>query len=342
MTDTPTGPPLYLITDWDKHFECNRTRDLKNMQWIPLQNKHDGDGYTELLDHENGPLHFAAWVTLAQLASRCKPRGTLVRDRGRPYTFEAIARVTRIPAWVFEEAIPRLLDMGWVSIGGESEQECDNPAPIPHPAAGEGKGIEGKGIELDTPPNPRRGRKASRSMSLADKKKNRVEKNSALQIRVGAIMGRRAGTRWTLHLAELLEAIGMPHPEDIARIEYYYAMEIEDEKDHRRHSLETLLGNWDGECERSIKIVAKSKRKAAAIIKAASNSVGADGHEQALFDCVDELVEAMQKSGKESEAAKAAQFAIGVKHGAAFTIEVREMAKHRYEILEQQKGTYDG
>ncbi len=41
MTD-----PTDTIRNWSENFENNRTRDLKEMKWIPVPNKHDGDGYT--------------------------------------------------------------------------------------------------------------------------------------------------------------------------------------------------------------------------------------------------------------------------------------------------------
>jgi hypothetical protein len=40
---------LYRIVDWDELFENSRTRQMKKMTWVPLPNKHDGDGYTELM-----------------------------------------------------------------------------------------------------------------------------------------------------------------------------------------------------------------------------------------------------------------------------------------------------
>ena len=45
---------IYKISGWDKHFENNRTRELKFLSWVPFPNKHDGDGYTELMDHKDG------------------------------------------------------------------------------------------------------------------------------------------------------------------------------------------------------------------------------------------------------------------------------------------------
>ena len=84
------------------------------MNWIPVPNKHDGDGYTQLVDHPAGAAHFGAWMAILQVASRCHPRGTLVRSGGIPHTAASLGRITRLPASIFEDAIPRLLEIGWL------------------------------------------------------------------------------------------------------------------------------------------------------------------------------------------------------------------------------------
>ena len=108
--------PTYRITDWDAHFENNRTRILKELRFVILPNKQDGDGYTELLAHVNGAAHFGAWCALVQVASKCKPRGILVRDEGgtKPHDPRSLARQTRLSESVFSEAIPRLVEIGWL------------------------------------------------------------------------------------------------------------------------------------------------------------------------------------------------------------------------------------
>jgi uncharacterized phage protein (TIGR02220 family) len=127
------------IVDWDKHYENNRTRELKQMQWVPIPNRQDGDGYTELLDHKNGPSHFGAWCALVQVASRCDPRGTLLRDSAVPHDEASLARMTRIPFEVWKEALPRLLSIGWIKGYGIPHEG----ATIPHPSAM--NGMEGNG-----------------------------------------------------------------------------------------------------------------------------------------------------------------------------------------------------
>lgn len=128
---------VYRIRNWNKHFENNRTRDLKRMEWVPIPNKHDGDGYTELLDHQNGLAHYGAWCLLIQVASKCGEvapkcggRGTLLREGAKPYDATSLARVTRSSQQMFEEAIPRLVLIGWLEVIDVDDKELPtNPAP---------------------------------------------------------------------------------------------------------------------------------------------------------------------------------------------------------------------
>jgi hypothetical protein len=112
----PSSPRLLRVANWDSLYENNRTRGLQVMQWVPIPNKHDGDGYTDLTDHPNAAAHVGVWLVTLQVASKCKPRGTLVRDNGTPHTAVTLGRVTRLPPEVFVEAIPRLIEIGWLEV----------------------------------------------------------------------------------------------------------------------------------------------------------------------------------------------------------------------------------
>lgn len=106
---------LYRIVDWTANYENNRTKELKAMRWVPIPAQLDGDGYTELLDHKNGAAHYGAWVACVIVAGRCDPRGTLLRGTNRPFCAASLARVTRIPQHILEEALPRFVRIGWMS-----------------------------------------------------------------------------------------------------------------------------------------------------------------------------------------------------------------------------------
>jgi hypothetical protein len=156
---------LLRIVDWSVHYENNRTRDLKRMEWVPIPNKMDGDGYTALMEHPNGCTHLGAWLALVQIASKCKVRGTLIRDDGSPHDARSLSRISRIPAPIFEEAIPRFInDLHWLEgIPQEGAGMSQAPAGIPQEGAGMSQapaGIpqEGAGMSQEGAPSraPRR------------------------------------------------------------------------------------------------------------------------------------------------------------------------------------------
>lgn len=146
------------VRNWGKHYENNRSRELKRPEWLPLPNKFDGVGFMELLDHPAGISHYGAWCLLLGAASRQPCRGTLRTDSGRALTTKDLSRMTRAPASVFDEAIPRLLAIGWleeVDINEETDNACvtsdaidavisHDDAEIPHPPA-EKSTLNGKG-----------------------------------------------------------------------------------------------------------------------------------------------------------------------------------------------------
>lgn len=113
--------PIYKIRNWNGLYENHETRKLKTLTWVSVRNKMDGAGYTELVDHPCGPAHFAAWIAILEIASRCPTRGTLVREK--PITPREMARVSRFPEQLFVDVLPRLVEIGWLdseAIEGET------------------------------------------------------------------------------------------------------------------------------------------------------------------------------------------------------------------------------
>lgn len=148
---------VYRIAGWDKHFENNRTRELKVLSWVPVPNKQDGDGYTELLSHKDGAAHFGCWHAILQVASKCDPRGTLVRDGQNgtktPHDIASLSRITRISEKVLKSAIERLIIIGWLEIYDNPAGGCDADSTSGAPSCAsrarvpEGNGMEGNGME---------------------------------------------------------------------------------------------------------------------------------------------------------------------------------------------------
>lgn len=141
---------LYAIRNWEKHFENNRTKELKHLAWVPMPNKMDGDGYTQLLNHKNGAAHFGAWCALVEVASRCDPRGVLSRNGAIPHDPASLERITRILGSVWEQVLPRLVTIGWLISSDISQDD----AGISHDSAVLLNGNEQKGKKEHTPTPP--------------------------------------------------------------------------------------------------------------------------------------------------------------------------------------------
>lgn len=151
---------MLRVRDWAKYFENNRTRELKSMTWVPFPNSHDGDGYTELLDHPNGAAHFGAWVSIVQVASKCDVRGTLLRDGARPHDARSLARMTRFPLAIMEEAIQRLVEVvGWLEVASDPAPEYgvtatpQESAATPQESAADCRRGAVSSIPFNTPPS---------------------------------------------------------------------------------------------------------------------------------------------------------------------------------------------
>ena len=156
---------VYRVKDWEKHYENNRTTDMKIMRWVPFPNRHDGDGYCQMVDGPTGAAMLGAWVACVQVARRCDPRGTLLRSSHTPHTASSLARITRLS----EMAIQNMLDRAcqpsiqWMQVE-EIQEVITLPAELPQepaekpqePARKEGRnGREWKGMEGTVlPPQP--------------------------------------------------------------------------------------------------------------------------------------------------------------------------------------------
>ena len=108
---------IYRIRNWSKHFENNRSRVIEKLTWVPVPNKHDGEGYLTIMEQKKGIIMYGCWHLILQVASKCDPRGTLVKEDGTPHTAESIARKT---GWRQASDVQMTLDfcsspqVGWI------------------------------------------------------------------------------------------------------------------------------------------------------------------------------------------------------------------------------------
>ena len=113
--------PLYKITNWETHYENSLSRKYKHLGWIPLTNKHDGEGYLLLAERPDFAEIFSAWILILQIASKCTPRGTLIKDDGTPHSPKSLALKTRLPESIFIKALPVLVSVPkWLSMEDSS------------------------------------------------------------------------------------------------------------------------------------------------------------------------------------------------------------------------------
>ena len=120
---------LYKIRDWNKLFENAQSRKIKRLSWVPVPNKHDGEGFRLILAEDDGLKIYAAWHLILQVASKCQPRGILARSDGSPLPAVAIALKV---GWKHADDIQRALDfcalpaIGWIV----AEQFEENKTPL--------------------------------------------------------------------------------------------------------------------------------------------------------------------------------------------------------------------
>ncbi len=121
---------LYGIARWNDIYEDYRTRRVKILSGVLLPNRFDAEGYGRIMAHPQGAVIFTAWIHLLQVASRCNPRGKLIRSNKTPHTPETLALKCKCPAEWFHVCFDFLKDeTDWLTV--EGEQPVNNPRPEP-------------------------------------------------------------------------------------------------------------------------------------------------------------------------------------------------------------------
>lgn len=153
---------LYKIRGWSGFYENCASRKLKKLDWVAICNKPDGENFAKIVAHPEGAVIFAGFITLLQLASRCCPRGTLIKSDNSPHTPISMAFKCRCPVEWFTVSLPFLvdntdwleieevnLDFGRISrdIGRSLGESADTSGDSP--ATSGAKGREGKGRVLN-------------------------------------------------------------------------------------------------------------------------------------------------------------------------------------------------
>ena len=96
---------LYKIRNWNALFENNRSRTVTKLSWVSIPNRHDGENFTNIVQNEDGAMIFSGFILMVEVASKCNPRGTLIKADGTPHTPPSLSLKTRAPEKWFASAI---------------------------------------------------------------------------------------------------------------------------------------------------------------------------------------------------------------------------------------------
>jgi hypothetical protein len=103
------------IKNWSHLYENSETKKYKQLKWLPLPNKHDGEGWGRLWELPDATEIFGAFILMLEIASKCPERGVIHKD-GEPITPQGMAYKTKAPVNIFIKAIQPLIDIGWLEI----------------------------------------------------------------------------------------------------------------------------------------------------------------------------------------------------------------------------------
>jgi hypothetical protein len=97
---------LYVIPNWERDFENNKSRIIETLTWMPIQNHFDGKRINRIKKLTKPLEKYGAFHVIAAIASRCEYRGVLLDNDGPVGPIE-IADKTGFPlkelAAAFEE-----------------------------------------------------------------------------------------------------------------------------------------------------------------------------------------------------------------------------------------------
>lgn len=114
--------------------------------------------------------------------------------------------------------------------------------------------ILGANVGLFSPIGIGRGKgRGTGKVSSPTRKGQKVTENTPAMIRIGAWFGRRASTLWSVEEARSLTDVGEMAADEVDLLERFYRARIPADKDTRRHSLDTMLNNWNGEVDKARK-----------------------------------------------------------------------------------------
>lgn len=132
---------VYAISRWQEVFEKSDAKKTKSLTWISCPVSFNSTGYQTLLEDFDGitaAAMYGAWLALCQVAATSPIRGQLSGQKGEPYTAGRIARLSGLPAELFDKLLPWCVKVGWLVAVTPTENTCESDR-IPN-AAGASSG----------------------------------------------------------------------------------------------------------------------------------------------------------------------------------------------------------
>lgn len=114
MQDSNNTITFYRVPGWAANYEVSQTRRVEALSWVPVPANLNSGGYLELMEAEDGPEVFGAWLAMIQLLARCNLRGSLIKSNLKPYDSRSIAFATRVPEASIKKMIKATLETGWL------------------------------------------------------------------------------------------------------------------------------------------------------------------------------------------------------------------------------------
>lgn len=116
---------LYQISDWDAHYENNKSRERKECSYVCIPNSQSGLGFSRIMAQKDGAAIYGIWCLLLGSLSRQKRindkgrNGWLTDDghqTGTPWQASDLALVWRRQASEIQRALDFLSSpaMGWI------------------------------------------------------------------------------------------------------------------------------------------------------------------------------------------------------------------------------------
>ncbi|MEL7264936.1 MAG: hypothetical protein AAFP69_09035 [Planctomycetota bacterium] len=125
---------ILRVAKWSKTFQKSDHRKTQELKWVSMPNNFDSSGYQDLVD-DFDPMQaaalYGAWVALVLVASKMPTPGLLVSSRGKAVTAARIARMSHLPADLFETLIQWATDpnIGWLEYVEDQEKPGDFDVP---------------------------------------------------------------------------------------------------------------------------------------------------------------------------------------------------------------------